>query len=99
MKIILILPTLNEKKNILPLYKELKLIKKKIDILFIDDNSIDGTKNLIKKLKKKTFFLFLEIKNMELALHIKKVYSGLIKKNMTFVLPWTLTVLTNLYIF
>ena len=46
---LLIVPTLNEKNNIKDLIKNIKKIKQKLDILFIDDNSSDGTLDLIKK--------------------------------------------------
>lgn len=35
---LLIIPTLNEKKNILKLYRGIKKNNIKLDILFIDDN-------------------------------------------------------------
>ena len=41
---LLIIPTLNERKNITILFKKIKKIDQKIDILFVDDNSIDGTR-------------------------------------------------------
>ena len=50
---LLIIPTLNEKKNILNLYKGIKKTNIILDILFVDDNSSDGTRSEIKKLKKK----------------------------------------------
>ncbi len=49
---LLIIPTLNEKKNILRLFKKLQKINCKLDILFIDDNSSDGTKKEILKFTK-----------------------------------------------
>ena len=53
MKIIVIIPTLNEQGNIKYLYN--KIIKKfQIPILFVDDNSSDGTRNKILNLKKKS---------------------------------------------
>ena len=50
---LLIIPTLNEKKNITTLFKKIRKIDHKIDILFIDDNSTDGTKEEILYLKKR----------------------------------------------
>ena len=38
---LLIIPTLNEKKNITSLFNKIKKIDKKLNILFIDDNSTD----------------------------------------------------------
>ena len=54
MKIIIIIPTLNEKKNIDILIKKIFKISKNFDLLFIDDNSKDGTQaEIIKKKKRK----------------------------------------------
>ena len=50
---ILIIPTYNEIENINVLYKKIRKFNKDLKILFIDDNSPDGTINEIKKLKKK----------------------------------------------
>ncbi len=67
MKILILIPTLNEEKNIEILYKKIKKNIKNFNILFIDDNSKDSTRSEIKKLKKKIqiFFLYFEIKDME----------------------------------
>ena len=53
MKICVIIPTLNEEKNIYKLFKRINKTKVKLDILFIDDNSLDKTQSFIKELKKK----------------------------------------------
>ena len=53
MKICVIVPTLNEEKNIYKLFKRINKTKVKLDILFIDDNSLDKTQSFIKELKKK----------------------------------------------
>ena len=50
---LLIIPTLNEKKNITTLFKKIRKIDQKIDILFVDDNSTDGTREEILHLKKR----------------------------------------------
>ena len=52
MKILIIIPTLNERKNIKPLFKHIKSLGIKFDLLFIDDNSNDGTQEEIISLKK-----------------------------------------------
>ena len=52
-KTLIILPTLNEIKNIKILYKKLKKINLNLNFLFIDDNSLDGTKEYIHILKKR----------------------------------------------
>ena len=49
---LLIIPTLNERKNISSLIKKIKKIDKKLNILFVDDNSTDGTREEILYLKK-----------------------------------------------
>ncbi len=50
--IIFIVPTLNEKKNIEILFNKLKATNIRFDLLFIDDNSNDGSQEVIKKLLK-----------------------------------------------
>ena len=44
-----IIPTLNEKKNILKIANKLNKIKIVSQVIFVDDNSIDGTFAEIKK--------------------------------------------------
>lgn len=53
-KISIILPTFNERKNILPLINDMfKLFKKfDLEIIIVDDNSNDGTSKVVKKLAK-----------------------------------------------
>jgi len=53
MKIIVIIPTLNENKNINLLVNKIKTINKKFHLLFVDDNSKDGTRENILKYNKK----------------------------------------------
>ncbi len=50
--ILAVIPTYNEKDNIHPLYKKIKDAAPQIDILFIDDNSPDGTGQVIDALIK-----------------------------------------------
>ena len=52
-KTLIILPTLNEIKNIKILYKKLKKINLNLNFLFIDDNSLDGTREYIHILEKR----------------------------------------------
>lgn len=52
-QLLILIPTYNEKDNVLPLYLELRRLKLKADILFVDDNSPDGTAEIINKFKKK----------------------------------------------
>ena len=53
MKICVIIPTLNEEKNIEKIFIKIKKTKIKLDILFVDDNSDDGSKKEILDLRKK----------------------------------------------
>lgn len=50
-----IIPTLNEKKNIKRISSKLNKIKIISEVIFVDDNSIDGTFKEIKKIKYKKF--------------------------------------------
>ena len=45
--ILIIIPTLNEFKNIGIIYKKITKRHKNINILFVDDNSYDGSKQEI----------------------------------------------------
>jgi len=59
-KILLAIPTLNEVDNVKPLHKKIRTYNKKIKILFIDDDSKDGTQkriNDIIKNDKKTYLV------------------------------------------
>jgi len=58
-KNLVIIPTYNEALNVKNLIIKIFRFQKKIDILFIDDNSPDGTSDIIKntKIKKKKIFL------------------------------------------
>ena len=49
MKILVIIPTLNESQNISKLLLKILKLYKKIDILVVDDNSTDGTYNIVIK--------------------------------------------------
>ena len=60
MKICVIIPTLNEEKNIPKILDKIKKTKIKLDILFIDDNSTDKSQFIIQELKK-ILSIFLEI--------------------------------------
>ena len=60
MKILIIIPVLNEEKNIRLIWSKIvKLKNLKKDILFIDDNSTDNTRIKIVNLKKKNKNIFL----------------------------------------
>ena len=51
--ILLVIPTLNEFGNIQKIYKKIRKSNRKIKLLFIDDNSKDGTQKIIREIKKK----------------------------------------------
>ena len=53
MKACVIIPTLNEEKNIPKIFSKIKKTKIALDILFVDDNSSDKSQELIKRLSKK----------------------------------------------
>ena len=53
MKICVIIPTLNEEKNINKIFYKVKKTKIKLDVLFVDDNSSDKSQELIIKLSKR----------------------------------------------
>ncbi len=53
MRFLIVIPTLNEHKNIGTIYKKIVNLYKKANILFIDDNSVDGSKKEILDLRKK----------------------------------------------
>ncbi len=65
MKVAITIPTFNESGNIFPLYKKLKLIKKNYNILFIDDNSKDGTVDEIKSIIKKDKNVILKVRKIK----------------------------------
>ena len=52
-KILIIIPTLNEKGNISIILKKINKCQKQASVLFVDDNSKDGSVNEIKNYKKK----------------------------------------------
>ena len=59
-KFTIVIPVYNEAKNLrilIPkIYQELKNIK--FQLIIVDDNSNDGTSNVLKKFKKKKFKLY-----------------------------------------
>tara|TARA_B100000787_G_scaffold169682_1_gene161701 strand:+ start:1674 stop:2378 length:705 start_codon:yes stop_codon:yes gene_type:complete len=52
LKTLIIIPTLNESKNIKGLITKINKLHRNIDILVVDDNSNDGTLNILHKIKK-----------------------------------------------
>ncbi len=61
-----IIPTLNEKKNVAILAKKLSRIKFISEIIYVDDNSKDGTFEEIKKLRKKKKLEVIKEKKLEI---------------------------------
>ena len=59
MKIFVITPTYNEKKNIKELIEKINILNNEINILVVDDNSPDGTYKIVENLKKTFKNLFL----------------------------------------
>ena len=80
--VIIIVPTLNEKENIDILINQLVTTNIVFDLLFIDDNSNDGTQEVIKDLvkKNKISIIFLDQKKWALVQPIKMVLFGLTKR-------------------
>lgn len=60
MKILIVTPTYNEKKNISNLIEAIHTVDHSYDILVVDDNSPDGTGEVVKSLRKRYSNLFLE---------------------------------------
>ena len=79
-----IIPTLNEKKNVTILAKKLSRIKFISEIIYVDDNSKDGTFDQIKKLsQKKKIRGYQRKKNRDLS---KSVIYGVLKSKKNNVL-------------
>ena len=88
-KVLIVIPTYNEKKNVNLIVKKIFLYLKNFEILFIDDNSPDGTKEIIKYLrnKKKNIYLIVRKRKMGIGsahkLGIKWGYNKGFKKIVT----------------
>ena len=68
-KILIIIPVLNEVDNVLNIFSKIKkILKKNYELLFIDDNSSDGTIEKIKFIKKKNKNVFLFIRPKKLGI-------------------------------
>ena len=73
----IIVPTLNESKNILKFVKNLKFLKFKYELIFVDDNSSDNSNQVFKKIKnKKINFIIRKAKKKDLS---KSVLLGIDK--------------------
>ena len=76
MKILIISPTYNEKKNIPELITQVSKISYPLDLLIIDDNSPDGTADIIKNMvtSSKNFLkinFFIEISCFDKYIHFQ----------------------------
>jgi dolichol-phosphate mannosyltransferase len=83
LKILIVIPTLNEVKSLTSIIKKIKYQKIDLKILFVDDNSNDGTQQLIKSISKKDKnikFIFRN-KNHGLGAAIKSGLKYAIKNN------------------
>lgn len=58
-KILIVIPTLNEKGNISIILKKINKFQKQASVLFVDDNSKDGSINEVNNYKKKNKNIFL----------------------------------------
>ena len=80
----IIVPTLNESKNIEKFINNLKKVNFKHELIFVDDNSWDDTKKIIKKIKKKNIkFLLRKNKIRDLS---KSVIMGIEKSSYNYIL-------------
>ena len=68
MKILAISPTYNEKKNIAELVSRITLIPVEMDLLIIDDNSPDGTADIVKSYMAKNTHIFILEREKKLGL-------------------------------
>lgn len=59
---LIIIPTYNEKENVEAIIREVFSQEKLFDILIVDDNSPDGTANIVEKLQQEFSNLFLEVR-------------------------------------
>jgi dolichol-phosphate mannosyltransferase len=90
MKKILIIPTYNEIDNIESIHKKIRKYNSRIKILFIDDNSPDGTLDKIKfliKIDKNILYLSRKRKYGIGSAH-KFGIRWATKKKLSYVLPW-----------
>ena len=68
MKILAISPTYNEKKNIAELINRITLIPTEVDLLIIDDNSPDGTADIVKSYMVENKHIFILEREKKLGL-------------------------------
>jgi len=86
---LVIIPTYNEKENIENIIRTTFSQEKSFDILVVDDNSPDGTNEIVKKLQKEFHDnLFLEIRNEKTGLGAAYIhgFKWALKKNYEFII-------------
>ena len=93
---IVIIPTYKEKENIEAIIKAISCLSVSFDILIIDDNSPDGTGDIVKDLKKsyKNLHLIERPGKLGLALHMLQVLNGRLRRAMILYMRWMQTFLT-----
>ena len=69
MKFSIVIPVFNESKNLPLLIKQIfKILRSKtFELIIVDDDSTDGTKYIMKKLKKKNMRYYIRNKNRDLT--------------------------------
>ena len=81
----IVIPILNEEKNLTKLIKEIKKVKKmnvnKFELILVDDDSTDGTHEILINLKKEIISLDILSEKKEEIYH-NHVFMVLIKLNM-----------------
>ena len=82
----IVIPILNEEKNLTKLIKEIKKVKKKMsvnkfELILVDDDSTDGTHEILINLKKEIISLDILSEKKEEIYH-NHVFMVLIKLNM-----------------
>ncbi|HPD33856.1 MAG TPA: polyprenol monophosphomannose synthase, partial [Candidatus Kapabacteria bacterium] len=68
MKTIVVIPTFNEADNIIPLIESIKSALPSIDILIVDDNSPDGTAELVRNRMKEDTSIHLIVRQKKMGL-------------------------------
>ena len=98
MEVSVILPTFNEKKNILLLINQIKknLKKNKLELIIIDDNSPDKTGLICKKkfAKDKSVKVLVNKKRIGLS---ESIYEGISYSSKKILLLWILILLMTQY--
>ena len=85
---LIIIPTFNEKENIECIIKKVFSLKKQFNILIVDDNSLDGTANIVKTLQKiYPKKLFIEERSKKLGLGTAYIhgFKWALKKDYEFI--------------